>query len=253
MADPPWVAQNIIVTLDFDGCVAVGDFLKIKYAKILHGIDIKPEHCSKGSYPKGPEKYTELMDVIANEHILEYFIEPECKRVLNSLFNQGFRFAIVTSRDPYSIEACKRFCKYHKLPIEPRSVHSTGRKKGEPELIEKDVLVKKLRSRAMIDDTFYKLKGLAKANTPALLFLLKREWSGAFESGYERRIWTINKWREFESGLLFMRELHEAICYYQGWKNDFRAAKDIFNFWWLNPEVCENYVKKYRSEIHFPK
>lgn len=275
MTNPPWIAQNIIVTLDFDGCIAIGDHVKIKYAKILHGINIRPDQCSKEYYPypypdqhlmgltkeqreklpdeeqkkveENAEKYLELVEVASGDKILEHNLDPQCKQVLNSLYNQGFRFAIVTSRKDKLFEACKKFVRYHGLPI--YYFHSTG-KKGI-DYLSKDRFVKRLKSRAMIDDTLYKLGQLVGA--PAQLFFLVRPWSerelSNLTSELRKRITIIKDWREFYQNLIIMKELHEAICYYQGWENNYTIVKEIFNFWWTNPKLCEGYVKNYRIEM----
>ena len=62
------------------------------------------------------------------------------------------------------------------------------------------------------------------------------------------RTFIIKNWREFESGLLYIKEMYEAICYFQEWKNDWKAARDIFNFWQLNKVICEEYLRKYKAE-----
>lgn len=71
-----WVAKNIIVTLDFDGCLAIGDHLKIKYAKILHEVDITQKQSTKETYPLGAKNYLELMDIVATDYIFEYQLDP---------------------------------------------------------------------------------------------------------------------------------------------------------------------------------
>ncbi len=247
MNSSPWIAENIIVTLDFDGCIAIGDFLKIKYSKILYNVNINQEQCSKEKYPLGQKKYLELMDIVASDYILEYKIDPQCKQILISLYNQGFRFAIVTSREKQLLEACKKFVKYHGLPIS----YIYGAGKRGMNYISKDFLIKKLKSRAMIDDTLYKLAELKYS--PVQLFFLIRPWSEhelkTINLELNKRINIIKDWREFYQGLIFMKELHEAICYYQNWKNDWTNIKNIFNFWLSNPKLCFDYLKNYRLEM----
>jgi hypothetical protein len=252
MKKEPWIAENIIVTLDFDGCIAIGDHLKVKYAKLIHNVDIDKIHSTRETYPLGPTKYLELMDIVGSEYILEYNLDPQCKQVLNDLFNQGFRFAIVTSRERKLLDACKKFIKYHNLPI--KYFHGTGKRPnkitGEPEYMPKDFFVNELKSRAMIDDTLYKLAQLNGA--PAQLFFLVRPWSKSelkdLTGELKKRINVIKDWREFSQNLIYMRTMHEAICYYNNWKNDWITSKDIFNFYWSNPKLCEDYLKKYSIE-----
>src|SRR3989344_9347401 len=95
---PSHIARNIVVTIDFDGCVNNFIEVKIKYAKLWHGIDVTPEQVNKEHYPLGPEKYRELSDKVGEQHSFEFPLDPHVKEVLWELHNQGFRFAIVTSR-----------------------------------------------------------------------------------------------------------------------------------------------------------
>ena len=54
-------------------------------------------------------------------YIMEYELAPYVKQVLETLYKEGFRFAIVTSRhdsqERPEMKACKKFCKHHNLPI----------------------------------------------------------------------------------------------------------------------------------------
>ncbi len=58
------LAQKIPIALDFDGCIAIGEPVKIKYARLYHKIDIGPKTCMKATYPLGPVMYKQLMDKI---------------------------------------------------------------------------------------------------------------------------------------------------------------------------------------------
>jgi len=238
MPIPKHIAQNIIVTLDFDGCIAIGDKTKVRCAKLYHNIDIHPNQITKGTYPLGPAKYKELMAKVTIEHINEYELDPQCKEVLNYLFVQGFRFAVVTSRSGPELEAAKAFSKYHKLPI--KYFHATN---NNP----KDIICKKLCSRAMIDDTFSKLVELL--DTPLTLFFLKRIWNENELFNASNNIVSISSWNEFAQRLIELRELHEAVCYYNNWKNNFGSVKQISQFIIENPQLAHDYLRKYNKMV----
>jgi len=110
---PKHVARNPIITLDFDGCIALGEQAKIKYAKVYHNIDLNSNQIVKKTYPLGPEKYKELMDKVTTIHIMEYILDPKCKQVLKDLYNEGFRFAVVTSRSGEELKAAIKFSKFN--------------------------------------------------------------------------------------------------------------------------------------------
>ena len=193
------ITENQIITIDFDGCIAIGNHLKIKYAKEIHNININLYQCTRENYPLGPEKYLELMDIVGTDYILEYNLDPQCKQVLNSLFKKGFRFAIVTSREKQLLKACKKFVKYHQLPIS--HVYGTGKKSNA--FVPKDVFINKLKPLAMLDDTLYKLIQLK--DTKVQLFFLKRPWSEYELNETDskiNKIKIINDWKEFESEIL---------------------------------------------------
>ena len=231
------IAQNIIITLDFDGCIAIGEKAKVKWAKNYHGINVKPNQITKNTYPLGPQKYKELMLKVTTEHIMEYQIESECKDVLNYLFAQGFRFAIVTSRSGPELEAAKAFAKYHMLPI--KYFHATN---NSP----KNIICSRLRSRAMIDDTFSKLIELS--GTTLILFFLRRAWNGN-EPDNTPNIIQISNWREFALKLIEIRDLHEAVCFYNKWTNNFASVEKISQFINENPNLACNYLKEYKRKV----
>lgn len=231
------IAQNIIVTLDFDGCVALGEKAKVKWAKNYHGIDVKSDQITKSTYPLGPQKYKELMAKVTIDHIMEYEIEPECKDVLNYLFALGFRFAIITSRSGPELESAKEFASFHKLPI--KYFHATN---NNP----KNVICKKLCSRAMVDDTFSKLVELS--DTPLVLFFLKRTWNKN-EPDKTSNIIQISSWQEFALRLIEIRDLHEAVCFYNHWRNNFASVKNISQFIKENPRMARDYVNKYIRKV----
>src|SRR3989338_10491535 len=150
---PDHIAKNIIVALDFDGCIAFGAAVKIKYAKILHHVDITLEQTQSSTYPLGKEAYRKLADVTgAVPCIYEFELAPHVKEVLLTLYREGFRFAVITSRPNYQFEDCKRCCAHYGLPIKYfNNMNDQG------DSISKAGFCERLHARAIIDDTYKKL------------------------------------------------------------------------------------------------
>lgn len=223
---PKYIAQNIIVALDFDGCIGIGEPAKIKWAKIYHNIDVKSNQITKETYPLGSAKYKELMLKVTTEHIMDYQLDSQCKNVLDNLYQEGFRFAVVTSRSGPELDAAIRFVSGFNLPIS--YFHVVDNK-------PKNVICTKLRARAMIDDTLSKLVELY--NTPLSLFFLRREWNidEIVTGDLKEQIQEIKDWREFQLKLGELRNLHEAVCYFNGWGNNFTQVKKISDFIRQNP------------------
>ena len=72
------------------------------YVKIYPGINVKASQIVKDTYPLGPAKYKELMQKVTTEHIMDYQLDPQCRNVLENLYKEGFRFAVVTSRSGFA-------------------------------------------------------------------------------------------------------------------------------------------------------
>lgn len=238
MSKSSHIALNIIVSLDFDGCIAIGEDAKVKWAKIYHGIDVKPNEITKKTYPLKEGKYKELMQKVTIDHIMDYKLDPQCKDVLDSLYKEGFRFAVVTSRSGPELYAAIRFLSTFKLPI--AYFHAVDNK-------PKDVICTKLRARAMIDDSLDKLVELV--NTPLQLFFLRRTWNEEEKVTGElkQQVKVIKDWREFHAGLLELRDLHEAVCYYNDWENNFAQVKKITDFIKQNSGKASQMLKDYRK------
>ncbi len=113
----------------------------------------------------------------------------------------------------------------------------------------KDVICTRLRARAMIDDSLFKLVELL--NTPLTLFFLRREWNTHEKVTGELKdqVHVIKDWREFQLGLLELRDLHEAVCYYNQWENNFTQVKKITDFIKQNHGKASQMLKDYRKLV----
>ena len=236
---PSHIARNIVVTLDFDGCVNNFIEVKIKYAKLWHGIDVRPEQVNKEFYPLGPKKYRELSDKLGEQHSFEFPLDPYVKEVLHDLTRHGFCFAIVTSRDKIEIGPCIKYCKMHGLPI--KYFHYTSQ-------TPKDLICGRLHSRAMMDDGLSKL--MQFENTPVELFYMQRSWNAHqyVPLTHKGKIHEITDWRQFREYLIYMKRMHEAICYHQGWENNWVNLSKIVSFWRHHLDRAGQDFKDYMKE-----
>ncbi|MBU1199143.1 MAG: HAD family hydrolase [Nanoarchaeota archaeon] len=234
------IAKNIIVALDFDGCIAYGEKAKIHYANKLFGINPNRDQIVKATFPLGGKKYRELMDHVATEGIMEYELAPDVHHVLRKLYSEGFRFAIVTSRLEYGsyreLSACKKFCRYHNLPI--KYFYNTN---DNP----KEIICRKLHSRAIIDDTLFKLRDLM--NSDMNLFFLRQRWNSheSVHLSEKNMIFEIGSWQEFYEKLHAMRRLHESVCLALNIDNNWSNLSKIVSFIRQNPGKANEYYRKY--------
>ncbi len=219
------IAKNIVVTLDFDGCIASAEKAKIFYTKKMFGKDVTPSQLTRETYPLGQENYKKLMYYVTTDGIMEFELLPNAKEVLHSLHKTGFRFAVVTGRhespEHPELTACIKYCKRHALPV--KYFHNTSEN-------PKTVICSKLHSRAMIDDTLKKLLFLQNSNMA--LFYLQQPWNlhEKVDSVNNFGIFPINSWLEFRNGLLNMKMLHEKICLELGIENNWRNLEKIVQY-----------------------
>ncbi|MDP3727969.1 MAG: hypothetical protein Q8R18_00805 [bacterium] len=234
-----YIAQTIHVALDFDGCIAIGEHVKIKYAKEYHKININPRTCMSETYPLGSVMYKQLMDKVTVQHMDEYILDPHCKEVLNALCKESFRFTIITSRANQSLEACKIFVKKHHLPIE--AIYGTNDQ-------AKADMCRKIHARAIIDDSLKKLFELI--DTPVHLFFLEREWNTHENTGkgLKGQISSISVWSEFAQKLREMKEMHEAICFYKNWINSDAKMQEIYNTIKKDTFLAQRSLQEYRRK-----
>ena len=246
MMSSEYTAKNINLGLDFDGVLAHGINTKIRYAREWFGVELKDYQTKKAGFNELMKKlgksldYRDLMDKLNEEHILEYEIPAGCINVLKKLYSEGFRFAIITSRNEHDYPYAKIFVKHNFSGI-IRYIHNT---KDEP----KDVFVQKLRIRAYVDDDLKKLTELE--NTPAqLLYYRQRENKGInlpLSRGlgilHLPRYHEIKTWQEFYEAMHRIKEMHESVCWKYGIKNDSFRLKDI-------DYLCRNLGKRKLKSI----
>ncbi len=229
------IAETIVVALDFDGVIGIGEKTKIKYAKILQGIDVNSAQITKDTYPLGKIKYDELMEQVCTKHTLEFEIASNCKKILEKLFAENFRFVIVTSRKDNQIQQTKDFCKLHKLPI--KFFHNTNNE-------TKEHLCRRIHASAIIDDSLHKIEELKQV--PILGFYLKTNWNAHISTNDKDYI-NIESWTEFYNHLISMKEMHEAICFANKIKNNLYNSELIYNMWKENPLKCKGWYKDYQK------
>ena len=234
------IADTIIVALDFDGCVASSEKAKIFHTKRMYGVEVGSSQITKDTYPLGPEKYGEMMDNILIDGIMEFELGTRVKDILNKMYEEGFRFQIVTSRygtkERPEIDACVYFCEFHELPIE--EYYSTG------EMPKKDIC-KEINARAMIDDTLSKL--LELVDTPIQLFYIKQPWN-AHEKIMKRNkeaIIKVQSWVEFYAQMRSLKTQHEAICKHLNISNNSDNLEQIVDFYKTRPKHAEKLKRDY--------
>lgn len=231
------IARDIVVVLDFDGCIAIGEHVKIKYARMYHKIDIGPKTCMTETYPLGSVMYKQLMEKVM-EHTDEYTLDPHCKDVLGRLVQKGFLFIIVSSRNEKALESCKAFVKKQHVPI--LACYGTDDK-------SKKNLCTKLHARAIFDDCLKKLLDLQ--DSPLKLFFLEREWNTheRVSKEVQKKITPLSDWRSFELEMEKMKVQHEAICFYKQWINSPRKLSEIHAIVEKDPFFVAQCVREYQK------
>ena len=182
----------MVVAVDFDGCIAYGAGVKIRYAKQAFGIELRIQETAEETFPHGKQAYRRMMDAVGSELIGEYELAPNCREVLARLAKEGARIFVVTSRYDRELEAAKWFIQKHSLPI--TDVRNTN---DAP----KRTVLKEILAAAMLEDTLSKLVQLEGA-VPALYFM-KQPWNlHEQESASQLQfIAPVNDWVSFYSSL----------------------------------------------------
>lgn len=234
------IARNIIVGLDFDGTIAYGVQLRVWYARKFYGVGLTVQQILGETWPKelGKEKYRRMADAVDGEYMMMQQLASGCKEVLTQLHNGGFRFAVVTSRTAKLIGPAVAFVKRHALPI--AYFHATDHS-------PKGYLVNKLHARAFLDDGLYNLTSLR--GSPTMPFFIRQPWNvheptPPMESGMV----TIASWQAFGRWVLYLKEMHEAICYFNKWENAYFNLPKIAAFWKSYPGKCDAYLQEYKKE-----
>ncbi|MEK6837665.1 MAG: hypothetical protein AABX69_03360 [Nanoarchaeota archaeon] len=237
---PSHVAQNIIVGLDFDGTIAYGAQLRVWYARRSYGVSLTVQQILGETWPKGlgKEKYRQMADAVDGEYMTMQKLAPGCKEVLTLLHNDGFRFAVVTSRAAKLIDSAVAFVKHHALPI--TYFHATDHS-------PKDYLINKLHARAFLDDGLYNLTPFRCS--PAIPFFIRQDWN-VHEAAppKESSVITVASWQAFSKWMLYLKAMHEAICYFNTIENAYYNLPKIAAFWKNNPKLCLEQLMSYRKK-----
>ncbi|RME32061.1 hypothetical protein D6789_00685 [Candidatus Woesearchaeota archaeon] len=240
----PYIAKNIIVSLDFDGVLAHALKLKLRYAQEWFGVQLKPSETKREGFERAMERHgkhvdyrRDFCDRLNRDHLMEYEIPRGCVDALRHLSNRGFRFVIVTSRNDWELAIAKKFIRknFHGLI---KHVHNTS---DEP----KDRFVRRLHPRIHLDDDLFKLKALKGC---AVELFWYRQPENEHVHNDERRVVEIHDWGEFTRRCMLLKELHEAVCWRYGITNSWHHAHDIFNrYHELNDDERQRLLDAYRS------
>lgn len=209
--NPYYIARNIIVSLDFDGVLAHGLKVKIKYSKQWFGMNLKLSQTKKEGFEalanhmeKKNINYRSLMDPLNEKHIMEYIVPDGCLCVLNKLHSEGFRFVIITSRNNHDYPYAKKFVK-HKFGHLIKNIHNT---KNQP----KNQFVHRLKPRIHIDDGLKKLIELSNEPISLCYYRQPENIHKNLPLGTSR-IHEIHNWKQFYEFCNNLKILHEAICW----------------------------------------
>lgn len=238
---PRYIANTFIVTIDFDDTLAYRQHLKVMFAEKLFGINITLEQGKEDTFPLGAAKYRQMKPYIERA-VDQYLPMPNCKDVLMRLYQLSFRFAVVTSRIRKSeheddLTPAIKFIRQHQLPI--KFFHATN---GFP----KDYVCNKLHSRAMIDDIYKNLQALHGTHVRA--YFLLHPWNAReIPAITDQDIMVVSSWLQFYDEMLHLKELHEAICFFNGWENNMYNVPKIAAFARRADE--EKLIGEYKKEL----
>ncbi len=244
---PKYVAKNLIVSLDFDGVIAHGLNVKLKYAKEWFGVDLELHQTKKDGFDKLMQKigkldinYRSLMDPLNEDHIMEYEIPPHCKETLHNLHKEGFRFVVITSRNDHDFPYAKKFIR-HKFEHIIKYLHNTRNK-------SKDHFVHKLKPRIHIDDDLKKLESI-KHLPVHLIYYRQPENKHQNRSLFDNsRIFEINNWKQFYDIVIHIKKVHEAICWKYDTKNKFSHVGKIYGIYQdIGKDKLNDLLKEYEN------
>ncbi|MCX6707638.1 MAG: hypothetical protein NT001_05875 [Candidatus Woesearchaeota archaeon] len=222
---PEYEAKEIIVGLDFDGVLAHGLKAKIKYAKEWFGFDLALDQTKEKGFNalmKSLGKkvnYRNLMDPLNEQHIMEYEIAKDCKAILERLYSESFRFVVVTSRNEHDYPYAKMFIEKNFSGI-IKYMHNTN---DEP----KERFVKRLRIRAYMDDDLKKLIELR--GLPCQLIYHRQPENSSTNLPLIGRsdFYEVRTWIGFYDVMHHIKDMHEAVCWANGIRNDSFHLKEI--------------------------
>jgi hypothetical protein len=220
------IADTIILSLDFDGVLGQGLPVKIKYAKAWFGLDLALDQTKRKGFEdlvrslgRSDLTYRMLMDRINAEHSMEYQIPPGCRETLTSLHAEGFRFVVITSREDNEFPPAMAFLKKNYSGL----IHNVHNTRNEP----KGRFVDRLKPRLHMDDDLSKLVSIHDYPVE-LAYYRQPENAHQNLQGSHQRIVEMRTWSEFHSYCIFMRSMHEAICWKYGMKNRYSNIREMF-------------------------
>ena len=239
MFNKDYIANYFIIGIDFDGVLAQGINVKIKYAKKWFGLDLNINQTKKDGFNKLVDSlgrtdltYSDLTKEIMKKYTLEYEVPKNCKEVLSKLFIENFRFIVITSRSNDEYPYAQAFVNenYGSLIkiIHNESSHPNIENRWEIEKRKKSYFVHYTKPRIYVDDDIEKLKALK--NYPVELFYCRQPENLDKNLGFfdKKRIYEFNNWQEFYDMTIQLKEMHEAICWKFSKINKFSNLTEIF-------------------------
>lgn len=220
------VEEYFIVSLDFDGVLAQGYNVKMKYAKEWFGVDLSLDQTKKEGF-EGLMKtlgknitYRDLMDLLNEQHIMEYEIPAGCIKVLSELYAQNCRFVVISSRNdhdyPYAIKFIEeRFGGLIKY------IHNT---RNDP----KGGFVKRLKPRVHVDDDVSKLLELLEYPVELVYFRQPENAGQEIPAAQKGRIWQAESFVDVQVIIERVKTLHAAICRKENIQNNWTSVGRIF-------------------------
>jgi len=220
MFKPFYKASNLLISLDFDGVLAQGRKLKLKYAKEWYGINLQPHQTKKDGFNKLKlkEDYDQFITKIILEHNDEYEIPKDCVKILTKLKKEGFKFVITTPRINLYFAPAKKFIKTHFDKL-IKKIYNT---KDQP----KDFIIKKIKPRIHIDDDLHKLEAIK--NNPIDLIYYRQPENHHIDPKINN-LHQINNWNSFYKHCHHLKFLHEAICNEYKIKNNHKNLHLIYD------------------------
>ena len=242
-----FIARSIHVSLDFDGTIAHGLQAKQTYAHQWFGVSLQLDQTKKDGFNalmkklKLPYNYRHFMDKLNEEHIMEYEIPPYLIDVLSRLYQQGFRFTVVSSRNTHDYPFARIFLKDRFGSLIPQ-MYATQDK-------SKMFFLEKIKPIIHVDDDLYKLRDIA--GSPVHKFYYRQPENNGLDMTREdmEDITEFFDWREFEKMVNTIRQMNEAICWAKNWSHTRKTAHIIYSYWKNNNMECEQFLKDYLSLI----
>lgn len=219
--------EYFIVSLDFDGVLAHGYKVKMKYAKEWFGVDLTLNQTKKKGFEELMKKlsknltYRNLMDPLNEQHIMEYDVPTECVTVLSNLYSQHCRFVIITSRNDHDYPYAVAFAKENFDGL-IKYIHNT---RNEP----KGTFVKRLKPRVHVDDDISKLLELREYPVELLYFRQPENIGQEIPPGQKNRIIEVRSFGDVEVIIGQIKGLHAAICSKENIKNNWTNVGRIFS------------------------